>query len=100
MTIYTFMVPVLGEHSETLVNAIHCSRNPASAWFAWMMNGTQPDPSLDSECDISPLEENSALAKTLNVFGTPTIFLENGERIGGFVPAETLVERMNAAKQK
>lgn len=43
----------------------------------------------------NPVAEQFSLGNQLGVRGTPAIFLENGQEIGGYVPAAKLVEYLN-----
>ena len=45
-------------------------------------------------CTSNAVEEQLALAQSLGVNGTPTIFLENGTRIAGYLSPEDLLERI------
>jgi len=47
-------------------------------------------------CDTS-IDKHMETAKQISVRGTPTIVLENGEIIHGYIPADQLVFRTNAA---
>ncbi|HTJ97344.1 MAG TPA: DsbC family protein [Rhodocyclaceae bacterium] len=96
VTIYTFIYPILAQDSVDKARNIMCSPNQAKAWNDWMLNGVVP-PTL--KCDISP-EKVVALGQKLNVRGTPNIFLADGSRIGGAVPAAELEKQLNAVAQK
>ena len=50
----------------------------------WMINGTAPSA---ASC-ATPTDKIMALGQKLSVHGTPTIFLANGERIPGAIPAD------------
>lgn len=97
MTIYTFLIPILSPDSVTKSQAIWCSSDRSKAWNAWMLNGTAP---VAAKCE-APIDKLLALADRLGVHGTPTIFLANGERIPGAVPAaqlEQALERVASAR--
>ena len=42
----------------------------------------------------NPVQEHYQLGRSLGVSGTPTLFTEDGERIGGYVPWRELVSRL------
>jgi len=50
-------------------------------------------------CD-NPVKQHMALAKKLNVKGTPTLILEDGQIIPGFVPADRLIKLLDENKDK
>jgi thiol:disulfide interchange protein DsbC len=47
-------------------------------------------------CD-TPIARHKQLGEEIGVRGTPTIVLENGRIIGGYVPAEELIQRAREA---
>ena len=92
VTIYTFLVPLLGGADSNQKNrAIWCAPDRAKAWTDYMLNGTLPP---EGKCD-APLEKVANLAKKLNVRGTPTIIFADGSRAPGFLPAARLEQEMN-----
>lgn len=90
LTVYLFLFPLEQLHPHALVDskAIWCSPDRASAWTHWMLDHT-PIPKGGS-CANDPIAKIAALAQTLGIDATPTIFLQNGRRIGGFVPLPQL----------
>lgn len=52
-----------------------------------------------AKCD-HPLKENQILSAKLNVRGTPSIFLPNGVKIGGYLPPDRLVEALQEVAQR
>ena len=92
VTIYTFLYPVLGEDSDRKSRNIWCADDPAQAWNDWLLNEERP---ADKDCDTQAVDENLALGREMRVQGTPTIFLSDGQRIGGYVPAEQLEQALD-----
>lgn len=45
-----------------------------------------------SSCDFPVIEESKNFAKALNVYGTPSIFLDNGRKVSGFMSPEEIYE--------
>lgn len=98
LTVYTFLVPILGPDSQQKAEAIWCAPDRSKAWQDWMVSGTLP---AAKSCDLSGLQKNAELGNKYRIRGTPTIFLSNGERIGGAIPPDQLEQRLNqAAKAK
>ncbi|HLW05612.1 MAG TPA: DsbC family protein [Azoarcus sp.] len=87
VTLYTFLYPVLGESSENRARNIWCAEDSATVWEEWMLDGREPP---EVSCDSSVIEANLAVGKQLRVVGTPTMFLANGRRIGGYKSADQL----------
>lgn len=94
VTVYTFLFPILTPDSTDKAKAIWCSADRAKAWNDYMLNGTAP---AAGKCDTSALDKVAALAQRLNVRGTPALFLADGTRLPGLVPAPQLEEAMNRA---
>lgn len=92
VTIYTFVVPVLGQDSQDKSRNILCSSNPMKAWNDWMVGGVAP---ANAQCE-NAVDKNTALANKLGVRGTPTIFLSDGTRIPGAIPVSQLEEQLNS----
>lgn len=94
VTRYVFLYPVLGADSQAKAKAIWCAPNRTKAWLEWMVEGKAPEGKTD--CDTGAIERNVALGKRLGIGGTPTLFLKDGSRISGFLPAARLEERLKA----
>lgn len=96
ITVYTFLFPIEGLHPKAVQTSrqIWCAPDKNNAWDEYMSSGKIP--SNDGKCD-NPINENVALGKKLGINGTPTIILNNGQRIPGMVPAAKLEELMTRA---
>ena len=90
ITVYTFLIPILGGDSPEKSKAIWCAPDRVKAWSDLMLNGVVPG---SGSCD-APIDKLAALGQKLGVRGTPTIFLSSGERIPGFVSAAKLDEML------
>jgi len=98
VTIYTFLYPILSADSTTKSKQIWCSKAPGDAWMDWIADGIKPAGATD--CDTQAIDANVALGQKLRVGGTPTIFLSDGSRIGGYVPADKLDAAINTAEAR
>lgn len=97
LTVYTFLLPILSKDSEVKARAIWCAKDKGRAWRDWILDGKKPSP---AQCN-APLDKLQALGRKYNVTGTPTIFLSDGMRIGGYVPAAQLEQALaRAGKSK
>ena len=97
VTIYLFLFPIPQLHPNALKDAklIWCSPDRASAWTNWMVYRT-PIPAGGS-CANDPIARINTLAQSLHITATPTIFLQNGHRIGGAIPLTQLQQMMAQA---
>lgn len=95
VTVYTFLIPILGGDSPEKTRAIWCSKDSANAWLSWMLKGEQPG-KASASCDDAAIERNLALSRKIHVNGTPAILLEDGNRIPGAVGPVELEKRLQA----
>lgn len=95
VTVYTFLIPILGGDSPEKARAIWCSKDNANAWLSWMLRGEQPG-KAPASCDDAAIERNLTLSRKIHVNGTPAILLEDGNRIPGAVGPVELEKRLQA----
>lgn len=95
VTVYTFLLPVLGDDSYEKSKAIWCSPDRSRAWVDWMTAGKAP-PAAPAKCDIAGLNKSAQLGSRLRINGTPAIFFAGGERVGGYIPAAEIEKRFAA----
>lgn len=98
ITVYTFLFPIEGLHPKAaqISKQVWCAPDRNQAWHEYMNSGKIP--SNEGKCD-NPIDENIALGGKLGINGTPTLILNNGQRIPGMVPAAKLEEMMALAAQ-
>ncbi len=92
ITIYTFLLPFLG---ETKPIAVWCAMDRAAAWRRLMLDGDDSPLDTATAC-AHPLDRNLALARQLGIQGTPTLIWADGTRSEGFV-GRTVIESRLAA---
>lgn len=99
VTIYTFLYPIVNLHPDAVPTSkqIWCEKDRLKAWKAYMLQGEAPK--AKGDC-ANPVDEIVELGEKLRVTGTPTIILENGHRIPGYIPADKLDQMMTAASKK
>ncbi len=99
VTIYTFLYPVEGLHPDAVPTSkrIWCESDRLKAWKGYMLKGEMP--TSKGDCP-NPVDETVELGNKLKVRGTPTIILENGQRIPGYLQADKLDKLMTAASRK
>lgn len=97
VTVYTFVIPILGGDSPDKSKAAWCAKDNTTAWRDWMVSGvTLPRP--DAKCDASVIERNLELSRKLKVNGTPAIVFEDGTRAPGALSADQLEQRLQSIK--
>lgn len=92
VTVYTFLLPVLGEDSIKKSEAIWCAQDKSKAWVDWMTAGKALPPT-PAKCDMAGLDKSRQLGIKLRINGTPAIFFAGGERVPGYIPAAEIEKR-------
>ena len=96
ITVYTFLIPILGGDSAEKARAIWCAKEVTNTWTGWMV-ADKPIAKIAGACDDSALERNLAMARRYRVNGTPAVIFEDGNRAPGALPAEQLEKRLLSA---
>ncbi|WP_150429970.1 DsbC family protein [Dechloromonas sp. CZR5] len=96
ITIYTFMLPFLGESKPI---AVWCSTDRVAAWRRLMLDGDNSLLNTGAACD-HPIGRNLALARQLGVQGTPTLIWADGSRSEGYVGRAVFESRLAAANSQ
>ncbi len=99
VTIYTFLLPILGPDSNTKVRDIWCAKEPAKAWRAWMLDGVTPT-TAGARCDTAAIDRNLEFSRKHRVNGTPAVFFVDGTRRPGAIPAEQIEQLLVSAQRK
>ena len=99
VSIYTFLLPILGPDSTVKSKDIWCAKDPSKAWRAWMVDGQTPAKFAGS-CDSAALDRNTEMGKKYKVNGTPAMVFEDGTRAPGAIPAAQIETRLAAAAKK
>ena len=98
ITVYTFLLPILGADSTEKSRNIWCAKDSSAAWRDWMIKG-EAAPRVMGACDASVLQRNLALAKKYRVNGTPALVFEDGKRVpGAMAPADVEKQLLVASK--
>ena len=100
VTIYTFLLPILGADSVAKSRDIACAKDPAGSWRAWMVDGVVPTKAAaGAKCDTAAIERNLEFGQKQRINGTPAVFFTDGTRRPGAISGES-VERLLAAAAK
>lgn len=74
--------------------AIWGAEEPQSAMHSGKIKREFPEKSQDFAKYQQIIKEHYALGRELGISGTPAIFLPNGEMVGGYLPPEQLMQRL------
>ena len=72
-----------------------CSNDRAKAWDEMMLKGNPPK--TPGACD-TPIDKILAYGRQKGITGTPTLFLANGQRVVGAIPADQLKKLVDGAR--
>ena len=92
VTMYVFVVPILGQNSQEKARQIWCAKDRAKVWTDWMQHNVAP--SGDGKCDTKALEENVAFIRAHRITGTPTMVFADGSRVAGAIGKQRIEERL------
>jgi len=96
VTVYTFLYPVLSPDSTAKSKSIWCSKDRAMSWESWMLD--RKAPTTAATCDTAAIDKNLKLGHSMNVTGTPTVFLTDGRRLPGALPADRLEKELSSIR--
>jgi thiol:disulfide interchange protein DsbC len=99
VTVYTFLLPILGGDSPEKTRNIWCAKDNAATWRDWMIQGTAPARSMGN-CDTSAIARNIAMSKKFRVNGTPLLVFEDGKRVPGALPADQVEKQLVLSRAK
>jgi thiol:disulfide interchange protein DsbC len=93
VTVFTFVIPILGDDSVVKARDIWCAADRGAAWRRWMVDGIAPPAAT---CDTAALTRNLAMQRRYGVVGTPSLVFAGGERVAGVLDAAGLEQRLAA----
>lgn len=99
VTVYTFLLPILGADSQTKSRAIWCAKDNTAVWLDWMLRGKQPAAAA-ANCDDAALRRNRQFATQHRIHGTPAMLFEDGTRAPGALELTVIEERLKRADGK
>ena len=99
VTVYTFLLPILGGDSPEKSRDIWCAKDNGVVWRDWMIKGTRPTRNI-GQCDTSVLQRNLALAKKFRVNATPALVFEDGKRVPGAMAPDQVEKQLLASRGK
>ncbi|MDI9335607.1 MAG: DsbC family protein [Gammaproteobacteria bacterium] len=89
LTVYVFVVPMLGPESHKLAKKVVCAKDSGKFWLDMMLGKSALlEPEQIPLCDAGVLiEKNVRLARKLNIKGVPVLFFPDGTRSKGLMRA-------------
>jgi thiol:disulfide interchange protein DsbC len=99
VTIYAFLLPILGPDSTVKAGDVWCAKEPAKVWRAWMLDGVTP-PKVSPRCDTAALDRNREFANKQRINGTPAVFFADGVRKAGAIPVDQVEKLLASAAAK
>jgi thiol:disulfide interchange protein DsbC len=96
VTVYTFLIPILGPDSRDKSRAIWCAKDNTAVWQDWMLRNKEPA-AAGAKCDDAAIARNAAFAQRHQIRGTPALLFEDGSRVPGAIPPEMIEERLKRA---
>lgn len=99
VTVYTFLMPILGPDSDVKSRNIWCAKDRTATWRSWMVDGTVP-PAAPAACNTDAIQRNLELGRKYRVNGTPAIVFEDGKRVPGAMPLEQFEQQLAASARK
>ena len=85
----------IGSSTYDKMVSVWCADDPHKA----MTDAKAGRPVAPKKCD-NPVSDEYNLGRALGVTGTPTLILDNGQLVPGYVPAQRLVKMLEAEKSK
>jgi thiol:disulfide interchange protein DsbC len=99
VTVYTFLVPILGGDSPQKARNIWCAKESGVAWHNWMAQNIAAPLSMGA-CDDSAIARNMAMAKRYQVTVTPTLIFEDSKRFKGVLPPEDVDKQLALSRPR
>jgi thiol:disulfide interchange protein DsbC len=90
--VHYLFYPRTGPNTESWTKAdkVWCASDRNTALTRAKLGGTVPE----AECADTPVDGHFELGNRVGVRGTPAVFAENGELLGGYLPPKVLAERL------
>lgn len=95
--VHYLFYPRTGPNTESWTKAdkVWCASDRNTALTRAKLGGAVPE----AECEDTPVDEHFDLGNRVGVRGTPAVFAENGELLGGYLPPNALAERLEELAQ-
>ena len=92
VTVFMFLLPVLGPNSVEKSRNVWCAKDPAATWVNLMQKDI---PAPAAQCNTAAIERNLEFARKYKITGTPTLVAQDGTRVPGALNS-TQIEKLLA----
>ena len=96
VTVYLFLMPVLGPNSVEKSRNIWCAKDPGAAWVNLMQKDVTP---AAAQCNTAAVDRNLEFGRKYKITGTPTLVAQDGTRVPGAINS-TQIEKLLADASK
>ena len=96
VTVYLFLMPVLGPGSVEKSRNVWCAKDPAAAWVNLMQKDMAP---AAAQCNTAAIDRNLDFGRKYKITGTPTLVAQDGTRVPGAINS-TQIEKLLADAAK
>ncbi len=96
VTVYLFLMPVLGPGSVEKSRNVWCAKDPAAAWTNLMQKEITP---AAAQCNTAAIDRNLEFGRKYKITGTPTLVAQDGTRVPGAINS-TQIEKLLADASK
>jgi thiol:disulfide interchange protein DsbC len=96
VTVYLFLLPVLGPGSVEKSRNVWCAKDQAATWVNLMQKDT---PAPAAQCNTAAIDRNLEFARKYKITGTPTLVAQDGTRVPGAIDSAK-IERLLADASK
>ena len=96
VTVYLFLMPVLGPGSVEKSRNVWCAKDPAAAWVNLMQKDIAP---AAAQCNTAAIDRNLDFGRKYKITGTPTLVAQDGTRVPGAINS-TQIEKLLADATK
>jgi thiol:disulfide interchange protein DsbC len=96
VTVYLFLMPVLGPSSVEKSRNVWCAKDPGATWVNMMQNDVTP---AAAQCNTAAIDRNLDFGRKYKITGTPTLVAQDGTRVPGAINS-TQIEKLLADATK
>ena len=96
LTVYLFLMPVLGPGSVEKSRNVWCAKDPGAAWVNLMQKDIAP---AAVQCNTAAIDRNLEFGRKYKITGTPTLVAQDGTRVPGAIN-NTQIEKLLADASK
>jgi thiol:disulfide interchange protein DsbC len=96
VTVYLFLMPVLGPSSVEKSRNVWCAKDQGATWVNMMQKDVTP---AAAQCNTAAIDRNLDFGRKYKITGTPTLVAQDGTRVPGAINS-TQIEKLLADATK